>query len=179
MYSFFSPETVSCPTQNTNCCFYSSPPLHMYRGFDLSHTWLALVVFPSFFSLTLNFVMRSWWSELSHSQLQVLFLLSVNSFSIFSHKECNWFDFGIDHLVMFMCKIVSCAVEKLCLLWPVHSLGRIQLVSAPFPFVHQGQTCLFQVSLDFLLLCFNPQWWIEHLFLVLVLLGCLYFHRTG
>ena len=34
------------------------------------------------------------------------------SFSIFSYKECNQFDFGIDHLVMSMCKVISCVVEK-------------------------------------------------------------------
>ena len=40
---------------------YSSPPLHIHRGFDLS---CGLVVFPTFFSLSLNFAVRSWWSEL-------------------------------------------------------------------------------------------------------------------
>ena len=39
---------------------YSSPPLHIHRGFDLS---CGLVVFPTFFSLSLNFAVRSWWSE--------------------------------------------------------------------------------------------------------------------
>ena len=35
-----------------------------------------------------------------------------HSFSIFSYKECNQFDFCIDHLVMFMCKVISCVVVK-------------------------------------------------------------------
>ena len=48
----------------------------------------------------------------SHSQLQVLFFLTIYRFSIFSYKDCNQFDFGIDHLVMTMCKTVSCAVGK-------------------------------------------------------------------
>ena len=49
---------------------------------------------------------------MSYGQLQVLFLLTVYSFSIFGYKECNQFDFCIDHLVMTMYKIVSCVVEK-------------------------------------------------------------------
>ena len=49
---------------------------------------------------------------LSHGQLQVLFLLTIYSFSIFGHKECSQFDFDTDHPVMSMCKVISCAVEK-------------------------------------------------------------------
>ena len=51
-----------------------------------------------------------------HSQLQVLFLLTVYSLSIFGYEECNQFGFSIDHLLMSMCKVVSCVVEKGCLL---------------------------------------------------------------
>ena len=36
---------------------------------------------------------------MSHSQLPVLFLLTVWSLSIFGCKECNQYDFGVDHLV--------------------------------------------------------------------------------
>ena len=42
---------------------YSSLPLYNHMGFDLGHNWMALVVFPSFFSLSLNFAMRSSWSK--------------------------------------------------------------------------------------------------------------------
>ena len=56
--------------------------------------------------------------HLSHSQLQVLFLLIVYSFFIFNYKECNKFDLGIDYLVMSICKVGSCVVEKGYLLWP-------------------------------------------------------------
>ena len=61
--------TVSCTVLQTSAhCFlgliswiYSSPPLYIHKGFKL---YLAgLVVFPTFFSLSLNFAMRSWWSE--------------------------------------------------------------------------------------------------------------------
>ena len=57
----------------------SLPPLHIHRAFDLSCTWLACILL--------------WEADdLGHSQLQVLFLLTVYSFSIFSYKECNQFD---------------------------------------------------------------------------------------
>ena len=68
-------------------------------------------------------------------------------------------DFGIDHLVMPMCTVVSCVVERRCLLWPVHSLGKTLLAFALLHFVLQGQICLLlQVSLDFPLLHSSPLW---------------------
>ena len=116
---------------------------------------------------------------MSHSQLQVLFLLTIYSFSIFGYKECSWSDFSIDYLVMSMGKPVSCVVEKKCLLWSVHYFGRFMLAFTPLHFVFQGQTCpLLQVSLNFLLLHSNPLWWIRHLFLVFILGGLLGLHRT-
>ena len=50
--------------------------------------------------------------DLSHTQLLVLFLLTVQSLSIFGCKEYNQSDFGIDHLVMSMCRVFSCVVER-------------------------------------------------------------------
>ena len=44
---------------------------------------------------------------LSHSQLLVLFLLTVYSFSIFGYKEYNQSDFGVDPLVMPMYKVIA------------------------------------------------------------------------
>ena len=70
---------------------------------------------------------------LSHIKLQVLFLLTVSSFFIFSCKECNQSDFGIDHLVVSMCRVTSCVVGKGCLLWPVCSLCKtVSLCPASF-----------------------------------------------
>ena len=40
---------------------------------------------------------------MSHSQLLGLFLLIVESFSIFGCKEYNQSDFSVGHLVMSMC----------------------------------------------------------------------------
>ena len=116
----------------------------------------------------LNFFVTST-QDLSHSQLLVLFLLTVWSFSIFGYKEYNQSDFDIDHLVMSMCSVFSCVVERGCLLWPVCSLGKTLLTFA-LHFVLQGQTCLLdQVSPDFLLLHSIPLWWKGYLFWVLVL----------
>ena len=95
-------------------------------------------------------------ADLSHSQLQVLFLRTVWSFSIFSCKEYNQSDYSIDHLVMFMCGFVPCVCGRGCLLWPVCSLGKTLLAFALLHFVLQGQIflgvtpgLLLQVSLDF------------------------------
>ena len=108
----------------------------------------------------------------SHSQLPVLVLLIVKSFSIFGCKEYNQSDFGVDHLVMSMCRVFSCVVGRGCLLWPVHSLGKTILAFALPHSVLQGQICLLlQVFLDFLLLHSSPLWWKGQLLGVLVLEG--------
>ena len=48
-------------------------------------------------------------------------------------------DFGIDHLVMSMCRVFSCVVGRGCLLWPVHSLGKTVLAFALLHSVLQGR----------------------------------------
>ena len=40
---------------------YFSLPLYDHKGFDLGHTWI--VVFPTFFNLSLNLAISSSWSE--------------------------------------------------------------------------------------------------------------------
>ena len=58
---------------------------------------------------------------------------------------------------MPMCRVISCVIGRSCLLRPVHSLGKTLLAFALLHFVLQGLTCLLlQVSLDFLILHFNP-----------------------
>ena len=85
----------------------------------------------------------------------VLFLLTVKSFSIFGCKEYN--QYGINHLVMPMCRVFSCVVGRGCLLWPVHDLGKTLLAFALLHSVLQGQICLLlQVFIDFLLLHSSP-----------------------
>ena len=66
-------------------------------------------------------------------------------------------DFGVDHLVMSMCRVFSCVVGGRCLLRPVHFLGKTLLVFILLHSVFQGQVCLLlQVFLDFLLLHSSP-----------------------
>ena len=88
---------------------YLSPLLYFYKRFDLGHTWM-----PGGFPYFLQFMSEFWNKGLviwvSLSLLQVLFLLTIQSFSIFSCQEHNQSDFNIDHLVMFMCRVFSCIV---------------------------------------------------------------------
>ena len=80
---------------------------------------------------------------------------------------------------MSMCRLLSCAVGRGCLLWPARSLGKTLLACALLHFVLQGQICLvLQVSLDFPLLHFSPLYWKGHLLGVLVLEGLAGLHRT-
>ena len=67
---------------------------------------------------------------MSHSQLPVLFLLTVQSFSIFCCKEYNQFDFSADHLVKSTCRIFSCVAGRGCLLSQACSLGNTLLAFA-------------------------------------------------
>ena len=112
------------------------------------------------------------------SQLPVLFLQTLWSFSNFGCKECNQSDFSVDHLMMSTCRVFSCVVRRGCLLWPVCSLGKI-LLFALLHSVLQGQICLlFQVFLDFLRLHSSPLEWKGQLYWVLVWKGLESLHRT-
>ena len=80
---------------------------------------------------------------------------------------------------MPMCRVISCVVERGCLLWSVHSLGKTPLACALLHFVLQAQFCLLlQVSLDFPLLHFSPLYWKGHLLGVLVLEGLVGLYRA-
>ena len=90
-------------------------------------------------------------------------------------QRYNQSDFGVDHLVLSMCRVISCVVGRRCLLWPVCSLGNTLLAFALLQCVLQGQTCLLlQVSLDFLLLHSNNE---KTSFFILVLEGLVDLHR--
>ena len=81
---------------------------------------------------------------------------------------------------MSMCKFISCVIGRGGLLWWLCYFGRILLAFPLLHFVLWGQMCLLlQVPLDFLLLYSNLLWWMEHLFLMLVLEGLVGLHRTG
>ena len=114
----------------------------------------------SFYSTSLNIMgpTRDFWNKILE---QLITICSRHSYTWQQvspwGEEYNQSDFNIDHLVMSMCRVTSCIVDRGCLLWPVCSLGKTLLPSALLHFVLQGQSCLlFQVSLDFLLLHLNP-----------------------
>ena len=46
----------------SNPWIYSSPPLYNHKGFALDHIWMAWW-FSLLSSISLNFAIRSWWSE--------------------------------------------------------------------------------------------------------------------
>ena len=71
------------------------------------------------------------WTELNWE------LLSTSDY-----KKYNQSDLGIDHLIMSMCKVVSCVVGRGCVLWPVCSLGKALLAFALLHSIIQGQICL-------------------------------------
>ena len=90
--------------------------------------------------------MRNGWSATASSRFCscCLYLASPSS------APNNIINLGIDHLVLSMCRVVSCVVGRGCLPWLVSSLGKTLLAFALLHFVFQGQMCLsLQVSLDF------------------------------
>ena len=63
-------------------------------------------------------------------------------------KEYNQYDFGIDHLVISMCRVISCVVEEGVEENNQCFLSAKLLAFSLVHFVLQGQTCLLlQVSL--------------------------------
>ena len=127
--------------------------------------------------IQLNLAIRSSWSE-PQSAPGLVFADCIELLH-FGCKEYNQSDFGVDHLVMSMCRVFSCVVGRGCLLWPGHFLGKTLLVFALLHSVFQGQICLLlQVFLDFLLLCSSFLKWKGHLFWVLILKGLVGLHRT-
>jgi len=116
------------------------------------------VVFPTFFNLSLNLAIRSSWSE--PQSAPGLVFADFIELIIFGCKEYNLSDFGVDHLVISMCRVFSCVVGRGCLLWEVCFLGKTLLAFALLHSVLQGQICLLlQVFLDFLLLHSSPLYW--------------------
>ena len=84
----------------------------------------------TYFSLSLNFTIRSSWSE-PQSAPSLVFADCIELLHLWS-KEYNPSTFGMDHLVMPTCRVVSCVVGRGCLLWPVHGLGKTLLAFAFF-----------------------------------------------
>ena len=64
------------------------------------------MVFPSFFNLNLNLVIRSSWSE-PQSASGLVFADCIMLLHL-CLQEYNQSDFGIDHLMMSMCRVLCC-----------------------------------------------------------------------
>ena len=89
------------------------------------------MVFPTFFNLSLNLAISSWTQVEFTVNSQSCFCWLYRGFSIFDCKEYNQSDFGIEHLVISLCKVFSCDIGRGCLLWLVHSLQRRQWHPTP------------------------------------------------
>ena len=101
-------------------------PLHCIIIRDWFRWYLnGLVVFPTFFNFSLNLAIRSSWSE-PQSTSGLVFADRIELL-IFGCREYNQSDFGVDHLVMSMCRVFPCVFGRGCLLWPVHSFGKFRL----------------------------------------------------
>ena len=133
------------------------------------------MVFPTFFNISLNLAIRNSWSE-PQSAPSLVFADCIELLHFWLQRT---------NLILVLaiwwcpCIVFSCVVGRRCLLWPVHSLGRILLAFALLHSVLQGRICLLlQVFPDFLLLHSSPLWWKGHRFWVLVLEGLVVLHRT-
>ena len=81
------------------------------------------MVFPTLFNLTLNFALRSSCSE---PQLAPGLILAdyIRLLHLWLQRIYSQPDFSIDHLVMSMCRVISCIVGRGCLIWPQNKFGR-------------------------------------------------------
>ena len=137
-----------------------------------------VLVFPTFFNLSLNLAIKSSWSEPQSAPSLVFADCIRASPSLAAKNIINL----ILVLTIWWCPCVEYSPVLLeegvcydqCVL-----LAKL-LAFALIHFVLQGQTCLLlQVSLDFILLHSSRLWWKGlFFFLVLVLKGLIGLHRT-
>ena len=133
--------------------------LYNHKGFDSGWFRLymnGLVVFPTFFNLSVIFAIRSSWSEpQSTPGLVFSHCIELLAASLAAKNIINL----ISVLTIWWCPCVeSCVVGRGCVLWPVHSLVKTLLAFALLHFVLQGQTVTPGISW---LPTFHssPLWW--------------------
>ena len=136
---------------------YLSLPLYNHKRFDVSYTWMAQW-FPYFLQFKSEFYNKEFMFWATVSSWSYFCWLYRASGLIFADciellhlwlKEYNQSDFGINHLLMSMYRVVSCVFGRGYLLWPVCSLVKTMLAFDLLHSVPQGQICmLFQVLLD-------------------------------
>ena len=98
---------------------YSSPLLYNHKGFYLGHIRMAYLLY-SRKPEVCNKELMIWATVSSRSWFYWLYF----PFSIFSCIGYNQSDFSTAHLMMSMCRVISCVFGRACLLWPVCSLGK-------------------------------------------------------
>ena len=111
------------------------------------------------------------------SQLQVLFLLTLYSFSVFSYKECNQSDFAIDHIVHVLSCLLCCWKRIFTMIRMFSWQNSISICPASFCIPRPNLPVTQGISW-LPILHSNPLWWKGHIFLVLVLEGLVSLHRT-
>ena len=107
-----------------------------------------LLVFATFINLILNFAKRSSWSK-PQSAPGLVFADCLELFHLWLQREYNQSDFGIDHLVMSMCRAISYVAGRGCLLWSMYSLDKALLAFALTSFCTSRPNLLIN-SRDFL-----------------------------
>ena len=108
---------------------YLSTPLYNHKGIWFRSYLNDMVVFPTFFNLSLNLAIRS-----SCPEPQFAPALVFADFPIFGCKEYDQSDFSVGHMVMSTCRVFSWVVGRGCLLWLVHSLDKTLISHCPASF---------------------------------------------
>ena len=97
-------------------------------------------------------------------------------------QRYNQSDFGIDHLVMSMYRVISCVIGRGCLLWPMDSLCKILLAFTLLHFVLKVNLACYSgypLTSDFCIpVPYDEKNIFFFFFLVLILEGLIHLHRT-
>ena len=132
-----------------------------------------LVVFPIVFNLSVNFAIRSSWSEPQSAPSLVFFSDCIEPLYFQLWRISIWFQHWPSG--MSMCRVISCIVGKGCLLWSLHSLGKT-VWSASFCTPRQNLPVIPGISW-LPIFAFQPSVMKGASFLVLVLEGLVGLHR--
>ena len=109
------------------------------------------MAFSAFFNLSLNFAIRNSWSE-PQSVPSFIFTDHIELLH-FGCKEHNQSDFGIDHLVIAMCRIISWVVGISYFIWQACSLEKSLLEFACLILYSKSKESESEVAQSHLTLC--------------------------
>ena len=124
---------------------------------SLSHVWLFATQWTAARQTSLSFttsqsLLKLMSVELAMSSNHIISSVIPFSCLLFDCKTDNQSDFSINHLVMSMCRVLSCVVWKGCLLWSVCYLGKTLVAFALLHFVSKFKhACQFLTSSNALL----------------------------